>query len=293
MNAKAGFGSLGGTLRPARHPARGEAGVIPSGVMRSLALVLALGVALITSFDARAASPPLERLVQNLRDPDFRVRTQAALALGASKNERAITPLCSALSDANTTVRTAAAAALGRLALGGGACLERRLGVETIATVKAALTRALELLAEPKIGPDTAFYVAIAKLADKSGRPPGELDRRVRTGMLSAGKSLKTFAFAPTSETEEQAKQRLKRHPSLKAFYLAPRLPAFDYQSSSLTIRIDIAMFTYPERTLIGNYNVRLTQPDVETRDVDSENDLVTMAAERALEKFAKLAPTL
>jgi hypothetical protein len=261
--------------------------------MRAVSLALALVLALVTSPDALAQSQNIDRLVHNLRDADFRVRTQAALALGASKTEQAVAPLCATLADSNVTVRTAVAAALGRLAQGGTACLERRLAVEPTPSVKSAITRALELLNEPKIGPETRFYVAIAKLADKSGRPAGELDQRVRAGMIAAAKPLGTFAFAPAVETPEQAKQRVKRFPALKAFYLSPRLPAFEYQASSLTVRIDIAMFTYPERALIGNYGVRLTQPDVEGRDVPSENDLVTMAAERALEKFAKLAPTL
>jgi hypothetical protein len=260
--------------------------------MRLVSLVLGLLMALAFSFDAAAETPGVDRLSANLKNSDFRVRTQAALALGASKNTQAVTPLCGALADPNTTVRAAAAAALGRLAQG-GSCLERRLAAESAATVKDAITRALELIGEPKIGPETRFYVAIAKLTDKSGRAPGELDQRVRSGMLSAGKSMKAFAFAPLVETPEQAKQRVKRNPTLKGFYLAPRLPAFEYQNASLTIRLDIAMFTYPERALVGNYGVRLTQPDVDRRDVESENDLVTMAAERALEKFAKLAPTL
>jgi hypothetical protein len=267
--------------------------VISVPTMRLVSLAVTLAVTLVTSIDARAQGSSLERIAQNLRDSDFRVRTQAALALGASKSEQAISPLCGALGDPNVTVRTAVAAALGRLSLGGSACLERRLAVEATPTVKTAIARAIELISEPKIGPETRFYVAIAKLSDKSGRPPGELDQRVRAGMMSAAKPLKAFAFAPPAETAEQAKQRVKRHPSLKAFYLAPRLPAFEYQNSNLTIRIDIAMFTYPERALVGNYGVRLTQPDVEGHDVISENDLVTMAAERALEKFAKLAPTL
>jgi hypothetical protein len=262
-------------------------------IMRLVSLVLGLLVPLALSVHAAAETPSVERLAVNLRNSDFRVRTQAALALGASKNTQAVSPLCGALADPNTTVRAAAAAALGRLAQGGSSCLERRLAAENVATVKDAIKRALELIAEPKIGPETRFYVAIAKLTDKSGRAPGELDQRVRSGMLTAGRSMKAFAFAPPVETAEQAKQRVKRNPALKAFYLAPRLPAFEYQNASLTIRLDIAMFTYPERALVGNYGVRLTQPDVEGRDVESENDLVTMAAERALEKFAKLAPTL
>jgi hypothetical protein len=267
--------------------------VISSMTMRWMPLLLATLLALGATNSARAEAPGVDKLSQNLRDTDFRVRTQAALALGASKALQAVTPLCGALGDPNTTVRTAAAAALGRLSLGGAQCLEKRLAIETVANVKSAIQKALELIAEPKIGPETRFYVAIAKLTDKSGRAPGDLDQRVRSGMMSAGKGMKVFAFAPPTETADQAKTRVKRYPSLKGFYLAPRLPAFEYANASLTIRLEIAMFSYPDRALIGNYGVRLTQPDVESKDVASENDLVTMAAERALEKFAKLAPTL
>jgi hypothetical protein len=262
-------------------------------IMRLVSLVLGLLVVLAIAVDAEAQAPSVDRLISNLKDSDFRVRTQAALALGASKSPQAVNPLCGALWDQNTTVRAAAVAALGRHALGGAGCLEKRLANEQVGSLKVAIGKALELLAEPKIGPETRFYVAIAKLTDKTGRPSGELDVRVRNGMLSAGRTMKAFAFAPPVETPEQAKQRVKRYPALKGFYLAPRLPAFEYQNASLTIRLDIAMFTYPERALVGNYGVRLTQPDVESRDIESENDLVTMAAERALEKFAKLAPTL
>ncbi len=268
--------------------------MISSIPMRWMPVLLGVVLALGAASNARAQQPPsVDKLSQNLRDSDFRVRTQAALALGASKAVQAVTPLCGALGDSNTTVRTAAAAALGRLSLGGAQCLEKRLSVERVANVKSAIQKALDLIAEPKIGPETRFYVAIAKLTDKSGRAPGDLDQRVRSGMMSAGKGMKLFAFAPPSETADQAKTRVKRHPALKGFYLAPRLPAFEYANASLTIRLEIAMFSYPERALIGNYGVRLTQPDVESKDVASENDLVTMAAERALEKFAKLAPTL
>src|SRR5262249_2434929 len=52
-------------------------------------------------------------LVRRLRSgEDFRVRTQAALALGASKDKSAIKPLCAALADDSRAVRAAAAAAL-------------------------------------------------------------------------------------------------------------------------------------------------------------------------------------
>ncbi|MFO7180516.1 MAG: HEAT repeat domain-containing protein [Pseudomonadota bacterium] len=251
---------------------------------------------LFVSGEAGAQDQSVERTIQNLRDRDFRVRTQAALALGTSRSAKAVAPLCGALSDQNASVRTAAAAALGRLARGGSDCLERRLRTEQSATVRAAITNALDLIlaaAEPVITESTRYYIAIAKLTDKTGRPEGELDRRVRRAMMSAGTELGIFAFAPVNETPEQGKQRLRKHSSLRGFYLMPRLPAFEYSTSGLTVKLEVAMFSYPERSLIGSYSVRLTQPGVEGRDPESENELVAMAAERALEKFAKLAASL
>jgi hypothetical protein len=261
---------------------------------RLLRWLVALGLLLVCAV-ATAQQADLERALTNLRHEDFRVRTQAALALGASKNERATPPLCRALEDANVSVRAAAAAALGRLALGGDECLEKRLETESNASVKAAVQRALELLdgGEPVFTADVRFYLALGKLADKSGRTGTVLARLVRKGMTSAGGTLDVFAFAPGHETPQRAKERVSKHPKVKGFYLAPRLPPFEYKDGNLTVRLEIAMFSYPDKAMVGAYSVRLTQPDVSKPDPDSENDLVTMCAERAIEKFSKIAATL
>lgn len=89
--------------------------------MRTSRRVAALAAACVWLFAPGAwAQASLDRLITALKSGgDFRVQTQAALALGASKNQGAVAPLCGALSDPNTTVRAAAAAALGKLALGG------------------------------------------------------------------------------------------------------------------------------------------------------------------------------
>src|SRR5579864_2473211 len=61
---------------------------------------------------------------------DFRIRTNAALALGATNDEGAIEPLCGGLSDPSEVVRQASAVALKRLARPSSAdCLHKRLGV--------------------------------------------------------------------------------------------------------------------------------------------------------------------
>jgi len=269
--------------------------MIPSRNMQSVVRGL---VAVAISFAcgvARADDADVSRAVPNLRHDDFRVRTQAALALGASKSQRAVTPLCSALGDDNLSVRAAAAAALGRLALGGDECLEKRLAVEDNKNVKAAIEKALEQFdgGEPVFTPDVRYYVAVGKLTDKSGRTGTALERLVRKSMVSSGSNIPIVALAPGHETPAKAKERVAKRPKVKAFFLSPRLPPFEYSDGNLTVRLEVAMFSYPDKAMIGNFTVRLTQPDVSSPDTASENDLVSLAAERALEKFSRIAPTL
>jgi hypothetical protein len=273
--------------------------MLPSRLMRALSVFAFLGTLLVSSLAAAQASD-LERLIYNLANSeDFRVRTQAALALGASKSERAVPPLCSALADSNTTVRAASAAALGRLALKAGqACLEQRLEVESSDVVKTTIQKALDVIksggaggAEPAFVVDTKYYVAIGKTTDKTGRGTAEVDGIVRAAM--AGKVGQTAGFlaAPAAETPADAKRRLGKHPGVKGFFLSPGVSAPDYANGNLKVKIEIAMLSYPDKNLIGSFSVNLTEPGVSPGSTENENELIRMAAERAIDKFAAIAP--
>jgi hypothetical protein len=242
---------------------------------------------------AGAAQDRVQRLADQLENSDdFRVRTQAALALGASKNKRAVAPLCSGLSDANTTVRTASAAGLGRLSLGGAVCLKRRLNTEGSASVRASIKKALSQVEEvetaPAINADTRYYVAIGKTADKTGRDGGQVDEMVQGAMRQAAEALDGFAIAPTSESGEKARQLFAKHRQIKGFYLAPKVMAPQYSGGNLVVKVEIAIFSYPDKTLRGSLPIKLTQQDVPGRDKTAEDELIKMAAERAVEKFSK-----
>src|SRR3954470_9511601 len=64
--------------------------------------MLGLAVALLLQAGTAQAADRLTELATKLQtDKDFRVRTQAALALGVSQSERAVAPLCSGLDDEN------------------------------------------------------------------------------------------------------------------------------------------------------------------------------------------------
>ena len=264
--------------------------------MRALSvLMLFLGTLLLPSL-AFAQSSDLDRLIYNLANSeDFRVRTQAALALGASKSARAVNPLCSALADLNTTVRAASAAALGRLALSAGKeCLQKRLGEESSDVVKATIQKALEVIkngggAEPAFVSDTKFYISIGKTADKTGRAAGEVDGIVRAAMTAKIGETSGFLAAPSGETKELAKKRLAAHPGVKGFFLSPVVTA-EYTGDGLKVKIDVAMATYPDNAVFGNFSLFLKQAGVAPGSTAEESELIYAAAERAITKFVPVA---
>ncbi len=265
--------------------------------MRALSVLLFLG-ALLSSAVASAQTSDMDRLIYNLANSeDFRVRTQAALALGTSKAERAVPPLCGALADLNTTVRAASAAALGRLALRTGQeCLEKRLGTEASDVVKQTIKKALELIknggaggAEPVFTSDTKFYISIGKTTDKTGRGTPEVEGIVRSAMTSKLGQTPSCLAAPASETQAEAKKRLAAHPKVKGFYLSPVVSA-EYADDSLKVKIELAMATYPDRNVFGNFSFYLKAGGVSPGSTEDENDLIRTVAERAVEKFAGIA---
>ena len=253
------------------------------------ALTVALGFVAARPAFAEATAD-VDHLVQNLATgADFRIRTQAALALGASKSRRAVEPLCTGLADANATVRAASAAALGRLHLGGTECLQKRLANEPNDTVKSAIVKALD----PVFSPETKYYVAIGKIADKTGRSGDEVDSIVHSAMVGAAAALPVFTLAPSGETLADAKRRLVGHSGVKPVFLSPRVPVPDYSGGNLTIRIEVAMFSYPDKSLLGSYTTKLTQQGVSSPDKATEDELIRDAAARAFEKFTLAAARL
>lgn len=266
--------------------------------MRALSVLVLLGT-LLSAKVASAQASDIDRLIYNLANSeDFRVRTQAALALGASKSERAVAPLCAGLGDSNTTVRAAGAAALGRLGLSGGQqCLERRLATESSDVVKGTIIKALEVIknggaggAEPAFVSDTKFYISIGKTTDKTGRSSAEVDGIVRSAMSSKVGQTPGFLAAPPGESVADAKRRLGSHSGVKGYFLSPGVSPPDYSGGNLKVRIEVAMLSYPEKNLIGSYSVNLTEPGVSPGSTENENELIRMAAERAVDKFAGIA---
>jgi hypothetical protein len=258
-------------------------------MFRWLREVLILAMVMLTGAVAPAESMDRGGLIRSLRtSDDFRVRTQAALALGGSKSKQAVEPLCQALSDENSTVRAAAAAAIGRLHLGGGDCLERQRKAEKSSAVKGAIKKAIAQLqtqSQPEFTSRSRYYVALGKITDSSGRPSGQVAEIVKRAISDAAESNEAVVLAPEAETTAQAKKRLAAHKTVKGLCLLPRVGAPQYSGSTLKLRIEVAYLTYPGKALLGMMGIPLSANGVSGKDPDIEDRLIVAAIERALEK--------
>jgi hypothetical protein len=253
-----------------------------------------VAVVLLVLTRAAFAADSVDKFITQLKSSDdFRVRTQAALALGASKNKKAVDALCKGLDDSSTAVRAASAAALGKLKLGGTKCLEQRLGEESNAAVKASIQKAIALVGagdEPALSSKSKYYVAIGKVSDKTGRDAGEVDKLVRTAITGSVGSFEGYVLAPQDETSAQATKRMAKFKQLKAIYLSLKIPAPTYAGNKLSVKCDVAVFTYPGKALKGMYTVKRSMKDVSSEDAQAENQLIRAAAEGALETFSQNA---
>ncbi len=265
----------------------------PGAAALALTLLSSVCTGVLVAANASAAEPPprLERMASELRNnEDFRVRTQAALALGASKDKRAVSPLCDGLDDASTTVRAAAGAALGKLALGGTDCLKSHLSTETNTAVKSVLTKAIDAVKagqKPAVTAETKYYVAVGPTTDKTGRTGTEVDDMIHHAAEQAAADMEGFVIAPRAESPTEGKEVVAKWKKLKAFFLWPKVQPPDYSGGNLTVRFEIAVFTYPGKAMKGTIPLKLTMPDVRPGDRDTENDLITRAVGSALERFA------
>jgi hypothetical protein len=227
---------------------------------------------------------------------DFRVRTQAALALGASDDPSAVGPLCEALDDASNSVRSASAAALGKLKSPAGLpCLRSHLS-EANASVRSVIERSVEALQgastwpskPPPPGPNDTFYVAIGPVADKTGRDDKTVEQLVGATMQEKLLSVRGYAVAPQGEAAPAAR-RIVKQKSLRGYLLQTRVEPPRAGSNGLTVQVRVTMWSYPDKALQGEFSPKLTMQGASAGDKESEDSLIKMAIENAIESFVKV----
>jgi hypothetical protein len=281
--------------------------MVDRGMRRILpALLLAWALTAWLSLSPRAAraEQSVAYLIEQLKSADdYRIRTQAALALGASGDDAAVKPLCGALGDANVSVKVASAAALGKLGKPAGLpCLKAAQGRETTASVKTQIDKAIAVLDQPSAaggsgsGPpppaaDAKFYVAI-QVTNKTTRTAAEIEGIVRAAMQDKILAKKGYAVAPKAESTAQGGQVVKTK-KLKGFLLTAAIDPPAYGGGDLTQVVHVSMWSYPEKLLHGELAPKLTQSGTSKGDTQSENLLIKMCVENAVESFQKVAPSL
>ncbi len=209
-------------------------------------------------------------LAERLKADDFRVRANAALALGATNDDDAVQPLCNALADSNEVVRQSAAAALKRLAKPASAtCMRSRLAVETSDAVKLQITRALEALPAappppppnnggggglndpPKMIAGAKYYVSIGTISHNTGRPQAQIDAIVG-GALKARLEALGYQVAPRVETPDAARKVIADRKMLKGFYLSVAVTVTNSGTSS-TVQMKMSIASYPGKSIIAD----------------------------------------
>jgi hypothetical protein len=233
---------------------------------------------------------------------DFRVRTNAALALGATDDDDAVSPLCGGLDDPSEVVRQAVAVALKRLSRPSSRdCLQRRAGTETNASVKAQIKRALDALdaagggssggagggGEAPPAANAKYYVSVSKVTNNTTRSAADVQRIVGGAITSKLAELGEYQMAPSGESTDAAKAALAKR-KLKGYYLGVSVDKLDYSDGSLRVHVKIAVFSYPGRDLRGEVPAGATLPGARPGDSSAEEQLMSVVAARAAELFAQ-----
>jgi hypothetical protein len=268
-------------------------------VIRLPALRVFVALALFCSafgWSRSAFAGKIDDLIKQLKSDDFRVRTQAALALGASRDKAAVPPLCGALSDSNNSVKMAAAAGLGKLGFDSGKpCLKTAKGKEKDATVVSAIDKAIEKITlggdPPPPGSSAKYYLAL-QVTNKTKRNAIEIEGVVRKAMQAKCVGNSSCAFAPRAETAAQGKE-ITTNKKLKGYLLIASVEAPNYSGGNLTVQLKVTMWTYPDKALKAEFGPKLKQESTPSEDRASEDVLMGMASETAFDSFMKVAASL
>ena len=267
--------------------------------------LLSIFLALVLATAPARADSRTDFLIQRLRADDFRVRTNAALALGATNDDAAVQPLCGALGDSSEVVRQASAVALKRLLRSSSLdCLKRRLGAESNDSVRLQISRAVEAIQTnggggggggdvPRTVAGAKYYVALPMVANNnSSRSASDVDRVVRGAAKQKLESLGVYQLAPSSESPDDARGVMKRR-NLKGFYLTLSVDPFDYSGGNLRVVVRLVIFNYPGKAMQGMLNNGVTQQGVRPGDRAAEDNLMQIAAQGALDAFAQRAASM
>ncbi len=247
-------------------------------------------------------------LVPKLQSADSRVRAATVLQLGATNDDSAVAPLCQSLNDDAEIVRISAATALRRLGRAAStSCLKERLAREPGEGAKLQIARAIQSIEagsapaaaapqpgpyEPPSRPNAKYYVALSSVAASTDRPQSEVEAVVLKAVRAKLEAMPEFQIAPMHESPEAARKALSSR-KVKGFFLSISVEKFDYSGGNLRAKVNVAIFSYPGRSLLAPAGNAATMPGVAPGNKRAEDELLTMLAGAVIKQFASSAPAM
>jgi HEAT repeats len=214
---------------------------------------------------ARADDPRSTYLIKLLdSSSQFRVRAQAAISLGTVEgSSAAVSALIKALNDVHPAVRAAAATSLGRVGGEGSLATLRALERDAEEPVRSAARAALARLAvsehpsggsavsstQQPIGPEM-YYVAVAEPATRVSTVDRQVLSRARSFIKQRVGLVQGVRVAPDSEDAHDAERVLKQR-RLKGFYLDSAIVSVEKKTDGGTrVAVSVIVATYPGRDM-------------------------------------------
>jgi len=289
-----------------------EASLMTRSLKRIGIVALAAASLLLGSAHAPAQNKPdVSFLASKLKAEDFRVRTNAALALGAVTGDDApkvVQPLCESLADSSDVVRQAVAVALKRQGRASALpCLRGRLAAEGTDAVKLQITRAIEAIeaggggsggAEPppsgdapKVNPNAKYYVAYT-VGNRSTR--SDAPQLVSRALQSKIDSTASFQRATPNESTDAAKAAVGNR-KLKGVHLRMNIRSMEYvedPANGLLVRVVMgaSVETYPGLSIKGELEKKVAVGVRARGDKAAEDQALTIAAGAVVDQFAQNA---
>lgn len=223
-----------------------------------LAVLLSILTLVGTVLDA-AADARTDYLIEMLRSgANYRVRVQAATALGQLRAKEAVPHLVKALEDSNELVVITAATALGQIGDSSVApALRYTLDHTKSAAVKsqvASTLRVLEALAPPGQRPTSNVpawvLVRVDAMGNSSGVARPELPEVLRRIVVDAVKATPGAELQPDGLAAGEVRARLSRD-DLQGYIISGSVLRLERVGDKLYVKVSLNVFTNPDYNLL------------------------------------------
>jgi hypothetical protein len=231
-------------------------------VLRCLKVYLSVAAVCLCAAQAARADSRTDFLVRMLlTSSQFRVRAQAALALGSSSPEAsAVSALTSALrKDEHPAVRAASASALERLQATGALAALRDALRDNDKAVRATAKRAVDALSRSVAPPPSSasaqqgqsmFYVGVGVPASQVASLTPGLLRSLREHVAREVLQFAGVRLAPEKETPAAAARELKAQ-KLTGYFIDSSVTSLETKpDGSIRAQVSVIVGTYPGRDM-------------------------------------------